>query len=295
MDKHLNRQCYLCGGKKLSILKDKVRDSDEISVLECEFCGLIFLSTFEHVNQEFYAKSTMHEDDSAFLDPEYWRKELDRDVERRLQYVKLLIQNKTLLDFGCGEGDFLLRASNIAQKVFGIEIEKKLHSHYKKNRLTVFQNIEKFERNKSYTKLDVITLFHVLEHLPDPIYWIQRLAEHLKDGGQMLIEVPSANDALLTLYKNEAYAKFTYWSCHLYLFTPVNLSQLAKKAGLVVNYVKQIQRYPLSNHLHWLSNGEPGGHQKWSFLNEDILNFAYEQQLASIGQCDTIIASLSTP
>ena len=116
----------------------------------------------------------------------------------------------------------------------------------------------------------------------------------LADGGQIIVEAPNADDALLTLYNNEPFSNFTYWSCHLFLFTSKTLEMLFSQINLKVNYIKQIQRYPLSNHLHWLANGKPGGHSKWHFLDSPDLRHAYEKQLAAIGKCDTILASVST-
>lgn len=114
----------------------------------------------------------------------------------------------------------------------------------------------------------------------------------LKDNGRLVIEVPSSDDVLLTLYKCASFQKFTYWSQHLYLFNPRTLSELAKQAGARIIAIKQFQRYPLSNHLYWLSNAKPGGHEQWSFLDTDALHEAYSNVLASLGKCDTIIAYL---
>jgi hypothetical protein len=108
-----------------------------------------------------------------------------------------------------------------------------------------------------------------------------------------VIEVPSSADALLTLYENIPFSEFTYWTCHLYLFNASNLPLLAKSSGLSVEYVKHIQRYPLSNHLYWLAKGKPGGHQIWSFLDSEDLFRAYETQLAAIGKTDTLIVGLT--
>jgi len=55
------------------------------------------------------------------------------------------------------------------------------------------------------------------------------------------------------------------------------LKLLIEKANLKAIYIKQIQRYPLSNHLYWLSCGKPGGHQKWGFLDSYELHAAYEK------------------
>jgi hypothetical protein len=71
------------------------------------------------------------------------------------------------------------------------------------------------------------------------------------------------------------------------------MAELVKKAGLKLNWVKQIQRYSLANHLHWLVKGKPGGQKVWSFFDSKLLEEAYAQQLASIGKCDTIMASIS--
>ncbi|RXJ96280.1 methyltransferase, partial [Arcobacter sp. CECT 8989] len=104
----------------------------------------------------------------------------------------------------------------------------------------------------------------------------------------------NANDALLTIYKNLPFSEFTYWSCHLFLYTEHTLKILAKQCGLNVDFIKYIQRYPLSNHLYWLSNGKPGGDKEWgSFIDSTELTNAYEAQLSSIGATDTIICQFS--
>ena len=139
---------------------------------------------------------------------------------------------------------------------------------------------------------DLISAFHVIEHLPDPKEILKSLASMLAKNGRIVIEVPSSEDALLTLYESEDFQNFTYWSQHLFLFNPETLRQLAVQAGLRVVSIQQYQRYSLSNHLYWLSQGKPGGHKQWSFLDTPALNEAYKSSLASIGKCDTILAIL---
>jgi hypothetical protein len=103
------------------------------------------------------------------------------------------------------------------------------------------------------------------------------------------VEVPSANDALLTLYENQAFSEFTYWICHLYLHTPQTLETLLDRAGFRTLEMRQHQRYPLSNHLYWLARGRPGGQEQWKEMNDAGLNAAYARILAELGKCDTII------
>jgi 2-polyprenyl-3-methyl-5-hydroxy-6-metoxy-1,4-benzoquinol methylase len=286
------RQCYLCGFTEFNKRAGSVRDKPELEIFECASCGLVFLSSFDHIKNGFYEDSKMH-DSQEMLDIQASLHETAWDDERRFQYLNAELTNRRLLDFGFGAGGFLLRAREIAAIAHGVEPETRLRDYYQRRGFTVFQNLSDIPKNIQGGGYDIITMFHVLEHIPDPRSILIELSNKLKDDGQLIIEVPNASDVLLELYQCEKFSCFTYWSCHLYLFTRRTLSELANQAGMKVNYIKQIQRYPLSNHLYWLAKGLPGGHVKWNFMNSQILNEAYEKQLASIECCDTIIGSLS--
>jgi len=280
-----NSECYLCKNKKLKQKKGSVRDNADLKIFECLGCGLTFLSSFKHIAEDFYKDSNMHSQEE---DLESWIKETEPDDQRRFQYCKSFLANCSLLDFGCGTGNFLLKAKSLVKKAEGVEPEVRLQEHFKKNSLKVHKDVLDIPENSRY---DLITLFHTLEHLIDPREVLAGLSKLLSKNGQIIIEVPNADDALLTFYQCEEFSHFTYWSCHLFLFTRKTLEMLAKQADLKINFIDQVQRYPLSNHLFWLAKGKPGGHKEWSELNSSELHLAYEKQLASIGYCDTLIAS----
>ena len=267
-----------------------VRDNPELEILECVSCGLVFLSSFDHIKDGFYENSKAH--DQETLDIQVWMGKTRRDDERRFQYLKSAFTNLRLLDFGCGTGGFLLKARELAMIAHGVEPESRLKNHFQNHDLTVFQNLSEISLDV-IGGYDIITMFHVLEHIPDMRLILSELSKMLASDGQIIVEVPNADDALLTLYSNEPFSHFTYWSCHLYLFTNKTLEMLASQLGLKVNYIRQVQRYPLSNHLYWLSKGKPDGHQYWHFLDSQEIDIAYEVSLAAIRKCDTIIASLS--
>ena len=285
-------ECYLCGGTEFNKRPGSVRDKPELEVFECVSCGLVFLSSFDHIRNGFYENSRMH-DGEEMPDVQTWLKETAWDDERRFQYLKPILPNLLLLDFGCGAGGFLLKARALATMVHGVEPEARLSNHYQSHGLTVFQNLPDISTDIRGGGYDIITMFHVLEHLPDPKAILGELSEMLADDGQIIVEVPNADDALLTLYNNEPFSNFTYWSCHLFLYTAQTLKLLFSQINLKINYIQQVQRYPLPNHLYWLANGKPGGHQKWCFLNSPELHAAYTKQLVAIGKCDTIVASVS--
>ncbi|HDY87947.1 MAG TPA: class I SAM-dependent methyltransferase [bacterium] len=287
----IGKKCYLCGNTGFDKRPGSVRDNPELQILECASCGMVFLSSFDHIRDSFYEDSGMHgenvPDVQAILKDTAW------DDERRYRYLKSVLPNHKLLDFGCGAGGFLSKARELAATAHGVEPETRLSSHYQSHGLTVFQNLSDISTDIRGGGYDIITMFHVLEHIPDPKLILGELSEILAGGGQIIVEVPNADDVLLTLYNNSPFSHFTYWSCHLFLYTAKTLQMVFDQLKLKVNYIKQFQRYPLSNHLYWLANGRPGGHQKWLFLDSNELNAAYEKQLEAIGKCDTILASIS--
>ena len=285
------QRCYLCGCTEFSKRYGSVRDNPELEVFKCVSCGLVFLSSCDHIKDGFYENSEMH--GGKMPDVRAWLEETKWDDERRFQYLKSMLANRSLLDFGCGAGGFLLKARESTAMAHGVEPEARLSSHYQSSGLKIYQKISDISNDIRGAGYDFITMFHVLEHIPDPKSILGELSELLAIGGQIVVEVPNADDALLTLYNNTPFSHFTYWSCHLFLFTAKTLEMLFAQINLKVNYIKQIQRYPLSNHLYWLSKGKPEGHKKWHFLNSPDMHAAYEKQLAAINKCDTIVASVS--
>ena len=148
---------------------------------------------------------------------------------------------------------------------------------------------------KIFVDIDETICFYEGErHYPDAVPNMENIAKinKLYDEGKIIIEVPNADDALLTLYDCESYKNFYYWKCHLFYYTAKTLKDICLKADFAVEYIKQIQRYPISNHLVWIKDGKPGGHHVLNYLDSDILNREYESRLASIGKCDTLIARI---
>ena len=276
--------CYLCNSSSFIDRKGQVRDNLNIKAVECIYCGLVTLSSFNHIQDGFYENSGMHEDKLMSMDA--WLKVTNWDDQRRFDMLRTILPNNKLLDFGCGAGGFLVKAKELAGLAEGVELELRVKKHWH-NILTIHPNLEFVTE-----KYDIITSFHVIEHLPDPSAALKILSEKLTRNGRIIIEVPSSEDCLLSLYNSEAFQKFTYWSQHLFLFNPETLAKLVKKSGLRILSIQQYQRYPLSNHLYWLSQKKAGGHNEWNFFNTPELNNAYSNVLASLGKCDTLIAYL---
>jgi 2-polyprenyl-3-methyl-5-hydroxy-6-metoxy-1,4-benzoquinol methylase len=276
-------KCYLCKKSKFYLKNKSTRDNKKVKVLQCLNCGLTTLSNFNHLKKISYAKGDMHED--AVVNIKQYNdllNSLKTDDNRRYNQWKDKLKNKSVLDFGCGAGGFLLKAKKIAKNVCGVELDNMTKFYSKK--VKILRDI-----NNCGEKFDVITLFHVLEHLPDPISALKELKKYLNKGGIIIVEVPNDNDALVSYYKLAAFKNFTYWSFHLYSYTIQTLKTIIITSGLnpKINY---FQRYSLANHIGWLKDGLPGGHIKYKEISSGSLNQAYSQQLQKLSISDTLIA-----
>lgn len=259
------------------------RDDETIDVYQCGVCGTKFLSVVDRPND--YENGFMYETNnlSELNIEERLRLFADDDL-RRCEMVKDICRGKRILDFGCGFGGFLHYISEVADSYSGIELGKQERNYLNGEGVFCYTDIEECK-----DKFDVITLFHVFEHLNEPRMWLDKLAEYLDKDGYLVIEVPNANDILLCLYENEAFADFTYWSAHLFLYTIKSLSMLVNECGKYnIISAGQVQRYPITNHLMWLAKGKPGGHNVWQFLDSDDLDKAYEKKLTELEMCDTL-------
>ena len=281
-----NNKCFLCGETSFNMIHKGVRGSNEINVIKCTHCGLVQLDKFIADLNAFYEESNMRpvsktikEIRNAAFDDDY----------RRFKFTRNMIENKSVLDFGAGGGGYACIANKTAESVFAIELEKNMQEAIKSDGIPCFSSVDELIKSHPQKRFDCITMFHVLEHLQNPITVLKNLSDLLTENGRIIVEVPNADDALLSLYECEAFANFTYWMCHLYLYTNNTLSLLIEKAGLKLQVLEQIQRYPLANHLHWLSMKRPGGHQKWTSLCDVILDKNYGDKLARLGIADTIM------
>lgn len=144
-------------------------------------------------------------------------------------------ETKNLLDIGCGTGDFLQTAQQNNWMVSGIEPNEQARSiANKKTNDSVFETEQllKFEDHS----FDVITLWHVLEHLPNLEDHVTIFKKLLKPNGTLIIAVPNYNSFDAKHYKN-------FWAAldvprHLWHFNKASISKLVGKQSMQVVNIK---------------------------------------------------------
>jgi SAM-dependent methyltransferase len=167
------------------------------------------------------------DEEGGYRDYAAMHKALAPHFRRRLRILAQWLPNKgRLLDFGCADGYFLELARAEGWEVGGVEASKKMADEVAR-RLDV--PVATSLDGLPYRPWDAITLWEVVEHLPEPIAELQRLREHLHPGGVLMLSTPNAGHwqavrapELWKSYRPPA---------HLVLFTADSLRYAMEKAG----------------------------------------------------------------
>ncbi|MBI3135572.1 MAG: class I SAM-dependent methyltransferase [Bacteroidetes bacterium] len=268
-----------------------VRDNKDVAVMRCNKSGVIFLSTLSHIQKAYYTEKEGTSYWSADGREQALKSTYDDDYRRYNQF-RHLVTNKNYLDIGSGLGGILDLLKPFAAEVSAVEPQRDIRLLLNELGYPVFESVSAIPAT---AKFEVVSLFHVFEHLVDPLTMLKDIADRMCAGGKIIIEVPHANDALITSFDLDAFKRFTFWSEHLILHTRQSLSTFLQEAGFKNITVKGVQRYPLANHLNWLHKGEPGGHDKLHAFRNASLEEAYANVLKSLDQTDTIIAIAEKP
>ena len=173
-------------------------------------------------------------------------------------------------------------------QAFGIEPDQAAREFLIAENLSVWSDLAQMPGLKR-REVRVVTMFHVLEHLRDPRLFLRDAIETLPNARLFVIEVPCAEDPLLTLYGCEAFSRFTYWSHHEQLHSKRSLESLLGELSDTVE-VSRLQRYGLGNHLGWLSRGKPGGQVEMAWLEGSPADAYYRLRVVGQGFCDTLWA-----
>ena len=137
-----------------------------------------------------------------------------------------------ILDIGAGTGDFLLECKNQNWDILGIEPNDKAKGIALAKGIKFGDTIEKLESNS----FDVITMWHVLEHVPDVEYQVAELKRILKPSWTIIIAVPNFKSYDANHYKE-------FWAAydvprHLWHFSKTAIEKLFDKQNMNLEDVK---------------------------------------------------------
>lgn len=224
--------CPVCGNqsfKQLHICKDFTTSLEQFHVKQCVSCDLAITSprpTVQRAGSYYQSATYISHTDSAtgIIDRIYL---IIRRFSLHWKYglVSKYLNGGTLLDFGCGTGHFLRHAKKYNTKAFGIEPSPEA-------RLASEIEIADSLNSLPPTPFDVITMWHVLEHVYSLEETLHQLKNRLTQSGTIFIAVPNWESPDAAHYQ-ELWAAYDV-PRHLWHFSKKSMTALLTKCGLQI-------------------------------------------------------------
>lgn len=227
-------ECPACSNKSFTSLlscRDYTTSHETFHVKRCNNCGLGVTSP----RPDPSSSSGYYESDQYISHSSRSRSPFDsiyliiRRFTNNWKYrlVRPYLQQHGLLDYGCGTGSFLATVSKRRHPAAGIEPAPEARSQVSPDIPTAPSLAQ-----LPHTQFDVITLWHVLEHVHSPGDTLRQLLATLTDRGVLFIAVPNRNS-------HDAAHYGPYWAAydvprHLWHFTPESMATFLQREGLQI-------------------------------------------------------------
>ena len=217
--------------KEIPEIKDHFLTRDTFQIMECEKCELLKTVVPDNLDlAKYYNSDDYVSHGGKNLNPIHLVYRIARifTLKSKNELLNSFGTEKTVLDFGCGTGDFLAQMKSSGWKISGVEPSSKArHTATSKLGSEIKTNITDLTQ-----KCSVITAWHVLEHTARPVETIEKLTEQLNYKGKLVVAVPNYKSHDSNKYKE-------YWAGydvprHLWHFSPKTIRHLASKLGLTL-------------------------------------------------------------
>ncbi|SNS42834.1 2-polyprenyl-3-methyl-5-hydroxy-6-metoxy-1,4-benzoquinol methylase [Belliella buryatensis] len=230
-------KCPLCSSGhfiEYTTIQDFSISKENFKLYQCKTCNLIF--TNPRPNQQSignyyeFDEYISHQDQANNLTNWLYKQVRKITLKQKVYWINTFCRNKgNLLDYGCGTGYFLKAANKDGWKVKGIEPNETARNIARKLSIDVKENLSQIDGNY---KFDIITLFHVLEHVHDLNEISLSLRDRLTEKGTLLIAVPNRDSWDAEKYK----ANWAAWDVprHLYHFNQSTLNTFADMLNMKI-------------------------------------------------------------
>lgn len=215
--------CHLCD--RAVPIRDKYAQRGNWSYFRCSSCGLVFLypAPDHEALQDFYNNAYEVEFRSYFKGVRRRARITLEELEKRFP------KHGRLLEVGCSYGGFLAEARSKGWDVTGVELSETSADHARSLGLRIFSGSLPDQMPHLGAPYDVLVMFHVIEHVPDPLALLELCRKLIKPHGLLVLKTPNVESSI---------AKLTgaswHWispPAHLYLYSPATLKKLIAKAG----------------------------------------------------------------
>lgn len=251
----MKEECPLCGTETSEVLASHLRRGTGV-VLKCAKCDLGFLVSEEKTDYRTgYRNRATHKADGSGGTPEEIYRTYFPFQQKRLDLVRPHVKpDSSVLEIGASAGQFISQLR--CARRCAIEPDEDARRFMAEMGISVDER-RLPESFFAQDRFDVVCAFQVLEHVDDPVRFLQDVRLALKSDGVAFIEVPNLYDALRSTWALPEYERFYFHADHLWYFSADSLKSVARMAGFEKAEVTFTQDYSLLNHLHWLMNKAP--------------------------------------
>jgi 2-polyprenyl-3-methyl-5-hydroxy-6-metoxy-1,4-benzoquinol methylase len=274
--------------EKFSRLRRGIYDADDVEVHMNEAEDFAFLHPMPSVDYTQYRPRAEKLDLAAY-------KRKTKALERRFHKISQYFDDAgSVLEVGAGDGAFLQLLHDDKSGLDLATLETDQATRPARDKMAWLAQLESFDNIEDRgVKFDTICFFHVLEHIREPIPFLDACDGALSPGGRLIIEVPSMDDPLLSLYRSDDYEGFFYQRQHPFIYSAASLRRLLESRGCRIDAVIPYQRYGLENHMTWLHESRPGGDARLATVLASAED-TYLDALEQAGNADTVII-VATP
>lgn len=229
-------ECPSCKHTKFSnhsICKDHTVSGESFALIKCDKCGLIFTNPRPDQQNigKYYADESYISHTNKANTPLNLAYKFVRTItlNQKLTLIKKYTKAQSLLDFGCGSGVFLDFMKTKHYQIEGLETHTDTALNAEQlTKATIYQHLSNIQKDK----YDIITAWHVIEHVHELKLTLNTLRKALKKDGYLFIAVPNHLSHDATHYK-ENWAAYDVPK-HLYHFDKASFKTLAKNCKLQV-------------------------------------------------------------
>jgi SAM-dependent methyltransferase len=235
--------CPLCDSREITrtlTSKDFFLTHESFNIDSCDSCGFKFTNprpSAKELNKYYESIDYIsHSNESKGIVSLIYQAVRQYTLRAKLRLIEKHLDKTNgikHLDFGCGTGHFVDYASKKGWKSIGFEPDQRINK--KHNHLIINSLNDSF----SSSPFDVITLFHVLEHVDKLNPTIAQLLTLLKPNGLLILALPNPNSFDAKYYK-EHWAGYDL-PRHLYHFTQSSVTTLSEKHGIKIEYCKPMR------------------------------------------------------
>ena len=230
--------CNICGSDEYRLF----REIDGCRLVRCRLCGLVYVNprrTRWETGDEYSA--SYHIERLLGYEPgteEEIEKEIGKNIGRAEEIVRECGMGGRLLDVGCGAGFFIACLRRYGWEVEGVDVsEWAARFAREKLGLSVFTGrVEDIDFDRRF---DVITLFHLLEHLPDPLGTLKKIGVLMAPDGTLVVKGPNLA-GFDRIWHGKDWRGYDI-PFHLYDFTPKTYQIMLEKAGFSIQ--KKVFQY----------------------------------------------------